>query len=93
MPRTAKRPAPDDPKDSSSSEPDLKRVREAVAAPTRLPDGTSGSEKRTSWAVFPWKNENEGRKKWPRQKEPITNIENIPESWQWDPNDLDLDQL
>lgn len=77
------------------SAPDPKKIREAVSAQTQLPD-EEGRLKRKFWVSFrlPWTKKGlkeGGRRKWPRPSEPITNIEDVPEGWRWDPMDQDVD--
>lgn len=93
MSKALKRPADKDPNESPLSEPDIKRIRSAISLPMRYRDGgASGSGKTISWSVLQCTSEENGaRKKWPRQKDPIRNIEDVPAEWNWDPNDPDLD--
>jgi hypothetical protein len=81
--------------DSFALFPDPKRIREAVAAPTRLP-GVEGPDKgKYSGSSIPsWtsKELKDGkRQRWPRPSEPIKKIDEVPAMWRWDPMDEDID--
>lgn len=93
MSKALKRPASKDPNENHLSEPDIKRIRSAIALPVRyLGGGASRPGKNISWSVLQLTSEKNGApRKWPRQNDPIRNIEDVPAEWNWDPNDPDLD--
>jgi len=88
MPKNLKRRADKGPDEPPLWEPIVKKIKATIAA-----DASGSSKSTSSSGLSSTGRDNEGRRKWPRQQEPIKNIEDVPMEWDWDPNDLDVDPL